>query len=105
MTQTTLSPIEVLEVVGSFELPCDFYVDGKVLCQGEAAQWVLYRECCCAAAASTPALACDICKEARVHDMISLECHWCGKVWEHATEAYTLIEKLDRKGKHTGWDR
>lgn len=86
----------VEEVVGDFDLSCDFYVDGKVLCQGDPAHWVMYRTPCCGTSASTPALACDTCKEARVLNMISLECHWCGKVWESSVDAYSMIEKLDR---------
>ena len=86
------------ETVGDFSLPCDFYVDGKVLCQGEVAEWVMYRNPCCPTSATTPALACSCCKEARVNDMIALECHFCGKIWEHATDAYSLIEKLNKPG-------
>lgn len=97
-TMTVLSPVEILELVGDFEIPCDFFVDGKVLCQGEAAKWVMHRNPCCPTSATTPAVACDICKDARLHDMIALECHFCGHTYEHSTDAYTLIEKLDKRG-------
>lgn len=93
----TPSPVYVEWLVGDLELPCDFYVDGKVLCQGDAAEWVMYRNPCCPRAATTPALACEVCKGARVQDMIALECHFCKKVWEHATDAYSMIERLDKR--------
>ena len=86
----------VEELVGDMDLSCDFYVDGRVLCQGEAAEWIMYRNACCPTSATTPALACDCCKEARVHDMIALECHFCGKIWEHATDAYSMIERVKK---------
>lgn len=92
------SPTVVEKIIGDLSLPCDFYVDGKVLCQGEVAEWVMYRNPCCPTSATTPALACECCKEARINDMIALECHFCGKIWEHATDAYSLIEKLNKKG-------
>jgi hypothetical protein len=95
-TDLTYDLTTVLDLVGELEIPCDFYVDGKVLCQGEAAEWVLYREPCCSTAATTPALACGTCKDARVNDMISLECHFCGKLWEHATDAYSMIERVSK---------
>ena len=97
MNQTVLSPVEIIELVGDLDIPCDFFVDGKVLCQGEAAKWVMYRNPCCVNT-MTPALACDCCKEARVNDMIALECGWCEKIWENAPDAYSLIELLDKKG-------
>jgi hypothetical protein len=84
------------ELIEDFSIPCDFYVDGKVLCQGEVAEWIMYRNPCCPTSATTPALACDCCKEVRVNDMISLECHFCGKTWEHSTDAYNLIEKIKK---------
>ena len=96
MTQTTLSPVELVQIVGDLDIPCDFFVDGKVLCQGEAAHWVMYRNPCCVQT-MTPALACDCCKEARVMDMIALECGYCGHIWENAPDAYSMIEKLDKK--------
>lgn len=96
MTATMIEVEVLLDMVGEILPSCDFYEDGRVLCQGEAAEWVLYREPCCERAASTPALACGTCKDARVMDMISLECHFCGRIWEHATDAYSMIERLTK---------
>ena len=84
------------QIVGDLETPCDFFVDGKVLCQGEPAEWVLYRNPCCAATLH-PALACECCKEARVMNMIALECGYCGHIWEEAPDAYSMIERIDKR--------
>jgi hypothetical protein len=99
MTQTDLTHdlTTVLDLVGDMPLPCDYFEDGRVLCQNDPAEWVMYRTPCCGRAL-TPALACAVCKEARVMDMISLECTGCGKVWEAAPDAYTMVEKLSKRG-------
>ena len=97
MNQTVLSPVEIVELVGDLELPCDFYIPTKSLCRNEPAEWVLYRKPCCAAKV-TPAIACTACKEARVMDLLALECHHCGHIFEHAPDAYSMIEKLDKRG-------
>jgi hypothetical protein len=98
MTQVVMdtSVLTITEIVGDLDLPCDFYEDGRVLCQNEAAEWVMYRNPCCPATLY-PALACDCCKEVRVQDMIALECRFCGKVWENSPDAYSMIERLDKK--------
>ncbi|HET6916902.1 MAG TPA: hypothetical protein VFH56_12500 [Acidimicrobiales bacterium] len=95
-TITTPSPVYLEWLTGGVQPSCDFYVDGKVLCQGEAAEWVMYRNPCCART-MVPALACTVCKDARVNDMISLECESCGRLWEHAPEAYDHIERIDKR--------
>lgn len=88
---------EVLEkIIGDLEVPCEFYEDGRVLCQNEPAKWVMHRNPCCPAT-MYPVLACDCCKEARVMDMIALECRFCNHIWEHAPDAYSMIEKIDKK--------
>lgn len=85
------------QLVGEIETPCEFYEDGRVLCQNDAAKWIMHRNPCCPAT-MYPVLACDCCKEARVMDMIALECRFCGHLWEHAPDAYSLIEALNKKG-------
>jgi hypothetical protein len=84
------------QIVGDLEVPCEFYEDGRVLCQNDPAQWVMHRNPCCPAT-MYPVLACDTCKDARVMDMIALECRHCGHIWENAPDAYSMIEKLDKK--------
>ena len=87
------------QIVGDLDVPCEFYEDGRVLCQNDPAEWVMYRNPCCPATMH-PVLACECCKEARVMDMIALECRFCGHIWESAPDAYSMIERLDKKPGH-----
>ena len=93
MTSMDLEIIDLTEFVGDIEIPCDYAGGG--LCQDDPARWVMFRKPCCPGGAGVR-LACELCKEARLLDQLSLECQFCGFIYEHAPEAYSRIEPLER---------
>lgn len=94
MTAPGLEIIDLTEIVGRLEIPCDFA--DMPDCRDEPAKWVLHRNKCCPDVPPA-ALACESCKEGRLLDRYALECRWCGFIWEHAPEAYCYIEPLERR--------
>ena len=82
--------------VQNIPITCDYYEGAGVLCQGEQAEWVMYRKLCCAQSAY-PTLACSRCKDVRVNDDIAVSCSGCGETYEHAADAYRMVERIDRK--------
>lgn len=85
--------MDLTKIVGDTELPCDY--SDSIDCKGEAPSWVLFFRCC--EAGSGIRLACDTCKDVRLNDYIAVECIACGYIFEHAPEAYSRIEPLERR--------
>lgn len=93
MMSPEIQVIEFTEIVEGIEIPCDYAGMEKYNPHDDAARWVMHRNACCPSTLA-PALACDLCKEVRVMDLIALECVFCGHIWQHAPEAYSMIESL-----------
>ena len=94
MTSMDLEIIDLTEIVGSLDTSCD-YADEKS-CRDDPARWVLHLTPCCPAGGGIR-LACDKCKNDRMNSAHSVECAFCGFIFERAPEAYHLIEPLERK--------
>lgn len=94
MTSMDLEVVDLTEFVGDIEIPCD-YADEST-CPDEPARWVLFLKPCCPAGGGVR-LACERCKENRLMDAHSVECASCGFIYEHAPEAYSRVEPLERK--------
>lgn len=94
MTSPGLEIIDLTEFVGDISCPCDYSDERQ--CPDEPAAWVLHLKPCCPAGGGFR-LACDKCKEARLMDAHSVECGFCGYIFEHAPEAYHYIEPLGRR--------
>lgn len=94
MTATGLEIVDLTEFVGDLDIKCD-YAD-EPTCRDDPARWVLFLKPCCPAGGGVR-LACDQCKENRLMDMHSVECGFCGHIYDHAPEAYSRIEPLERK--------
>ena len=93
MTSPGLEIVDLTELVGGVEIPCDY--SDEPACGGGSPSWVLFFSCC--EGGSGVRLACDICKDERLMDRVSIECPACGHIFEHAPEAYSRIEPLERK--------
>jgi hypothetical protein len=94
VTSLGIEIVDLTEFVGDFQIPCEYA--GEPGCQDEPAAWVLHLKPCCPAGGGIR-LACERCKESRLMDMHSVQCEFCGHIFEHAPEAYRLIEPLERK--------
>lgn len=96
MTSMDLEIIDLTEVVGDWEIPCEYAGDEVTACKDDPARWVLHLKPCCPAGAGVR-LACEPCKEARVAGGGAVYCEHCGHTFFPAREAYHYIEPLERK--------
>ena len=94
MTMTHIEVTHLEEIVGAMEIPCDYSTERA--CPDLPAKWVMHLKVCCPHVAMQK-LACDGCKEQRLMDAFSLECEFCGTVFDHAPDAYRYIEPLERR--------
>lgn len=94
MTAMDLEIVDLTSIVGDWALPCEYA--GEPGCRDDPASWVLFLKPCCPAGGGIR-LACELCKESRLMDMHSVQCEFCGHIFEHAPEAYSRIEPLERK--------
>lgn len=94
MTAPGLEIIDLTEFVGDMSLPCDYSDEHRMV--DEPASWVMFLKPCCPEGGGIR-LACEHCKEGRLMDMHSVQCEFCGHIFEHAPEAYSRIEPLERK--------
>jgi hypothetical protein len=72
---------------------CEYCVEHG---ESHRAKWILFRsqvKCCPRAGAI--GLACDGCKDARLHPWAAVECPACGFMFAPAGRAYSRIERLD----------
>lgn len=94
MAMPDLEIVDLASTVGDIEIPCD-YSDTRI-CPDDSATWVLHLKPCCPAGVGVR-LACDTCKDHRLLDRIAVECEFCGFIFEHAPEAYSYIEPLEKR--------
>lgn len=92
MTET--ESIELLKTLEAHEpeLPCDLGIRQDDTCPNPA-KWIMFRKPCCEVT-STPALACDSCKETRLMNRIGVVCRGCNTLHPDASAAYARIELI-----------
>lgn len=100
MTTTDLTPLDIIEIVGDFELPCDFGhgpLTTRVIGEhDDPARWVMHlKTCSCGKKGAR--LACTRCKDLRTRGDIVLECSNCGTAHVGGSDAYSYIEPLEKK--------
>ena len=85
--------IDLTEIVGDLEIPCDY--DRLFGCGPRPAAWVMVAQCECGTRGER--LVCEGCKDATLATERALACPSdCGLVYSPARHAFTRIEPLDR---------
>lgn len=91
-----LETVDLTEIVGDFEVSCEYAGDDPTECKDDPARWALHLNPCCPAGAGVR-LACDVCKELRVTSGGAVRCEHCNFIFFPARKAYHYIEPLERK--------
>ena len=83
-------PIDLTEIIGELEIPCDY--DRLFRCGPAAAEWLMVARCGCGVVGHR--LTCASCKDGIMQTEGGLACPSCDMVFIPARKAFAYMEKL-----------
>lgn len=91
--QMDTEDITILEMVEDHGIACELESRQQGRCDNQA-EWVMFRSNCPGCGSRPPALACTVCKDARIQSEDGVYCMGCDEVFIPARLGYSRIEPL-----------